>query len=239
MIIKFNEKELNLNIRDEADQSVMREIFKLREYRIVEPIIAIAKSPILDIGAHVGFFSIYCRALNSDVKIFAVEPLKENLDALDEHFKLNNIKGVEIVETALAGVTEKRKLVVTEDRQNNYLDSRFHGNDKGASTVIPVKTGIQRVVQAYSFNDFCEKNHIEKVSLLKMDIEGGEYEVFDTMNDDDFSKISAIILEYHNGERNYKEIEERLRENGFGVQIFPSKFDKKMGFIFANNKRGI
>ena len=237
MIIKFNERELNLNIRDEADRSVMREIFKLREYRMVEPVIATAKSPILDIGAHAGFFSIYCRILNHDVNIFAVEPLKENVEALAGHLKINKIKGVKVVEGALAGVTKKRKLVVTEDNHNNYLDSHFHGNDKVNSVVILAKAGIQRVIQTYSFHDFCEKNHIEKLSLLKMDIEGGEYEVFDAMYNEDFAKINTIILEYHNGERNYKEIEEKLRENGFGVQIFPSKFDKKMGFLFANNKR--
>jgi hypothetical protein len=45
-------------------------------------------------------------------------------------------------------------------------------------------------------------------------------------------------MEYHNySGLNYKSIEIQLRENGFGVQIFPSKFDKKMGFIFAKNKR--
>jgi hypothetical protein len=28
-----------------------------------------------------------------------------------------------------------------------------------------------------------------------------------------------------------------LREHGFSVQVFPSRFDKKLGFIFALNKR--
>lgn len=250
MIVKFNGQELNLNIRDEADRSVMREIYKLREYRIVEPVIATATSPILDIGAHAGFFSLYCRVLNPLVKIFAVEPLQENLEMFAEHLKMNKITGVKVIEGALAGITEERKLVVTEDKHNNYLDSGIRRNDSDkirndnadspviahSFPVIPAQAGIRKVVQAYSYRDFCEKNKIKKISLLKMDIEGGEYEVFDAMKDEDFAKISAIILEYHNDERNYQEIENKLRENGFGVQTFPSKFDKKMGFVFGNNK---
>ena len=93
-----------------------------------------------------------------------------------------------------------------------------------------------------------------------MDIEGGEYEVFDGMSDDDFAMVNFIILEYHNGYEargkdardlsrangqytsqymgiRHKDIVEKLRANGFGVQVFPSHFDKTMGFVWANNKR--
>jgi len=220
IVVKFNEQELKLNIRDEADQSVMREIFKLREYKVAEDVIDVSIDPILDIGAHAGFFCLYCRVLNPEVLIFAVEPLTENIGALNEHLQINNITGVKVIEGAMTGATGKRKLVVTEDSHNNFL------GEMGT-----------REIQAYGFRDFCKKNKIKEISLLKMDIEGGEYEIIDSLEDKDFAMIPAMILEYHDGERNHKELEEKLRENGFGVQIFPSKFDKSMGFIFAKNKR--
>ncbi len=71
-----------------------------------------------------------------------------------------------------------------------------------------------------------------------MDIEGAEYEILESFLSTDWARIKNIILEYHeqNG-RTRGEIEKLLRENGFGVQIFPSKFDKSMGFVWANNKR--
>jgi len=78
------------------------------------------------------------------------------------------------------------------------------------------------------------------MSLLKMDIEGGEYEVFDSMDSDDFSMVNFVILEYHTSSYKHasgKQIEEKLRVNGFGAQVFPSKFDKTMGFLYARNKR--
>jgi len=219
IVLKFNGQELNLQIRDEADQSVMREIFKLREYKVAEEKIAEARV-ILDVGAHAGFFTLYCRILNPSADVYAMEPIPENIEALKEHVEKNNMEGVEIIEAALAKATEKRKIVITEDSHNNFLDEAG-----------------EKEVQAYSFKDFCDKNDLARVDVLKMDIEGGEYEIVESMDEEDFKKVGAFILEYHEKEKVRGEIESRLRENGFGARVFPSQFDKTMGFLFAVNKR--
>ncbi|MBU0546500.1 FkbM family methyltransferase [Patescibacteria group bacterium] len=228
ILLKFNGVELRLNIRDEADQSVMREIFKFREYKSAEESIFVAKDPILDIGAHVGFFSMYCRALNPKVKIFAVEPASENLEMLNSHIKENKLKNIIVAECAVSGKTGKRLLEKDEETINYRLSPKFADLKKCSS----IKT------ETYSFRDFCAKNEIKKISLMKMDIEGGEYEVLESMSSEDFALVKFIILEYHNSRsENFRELENILRENGFSVQSFPSKFDKSMGFLFAINKR--
>jgi len=229
IVLNFIDKKYIINIRDEADQSVMREIFKVREYRTAEEIIFQAKDPIVDVGAHVGFFVLYARALNQKIKIFALEPEKENAKMLAKHVKDNTIKNVKIIEEALGPETGKDKLVITPDNHNYHLlqEEEKLGKDE---RVIETKT--------VCFKDFCESNKIKKISLLKMDIEGGEYGVIENLDTDDFSKIGAIVMEYHNfWDRDYKVLEERLRENGFSVQSYPSKFDTWMGFLLARNKR--
>lgn len=222
--IKFNNQNIKLELASEADISVMREIFKLREYRGAEEIIAAAQDPILDVGAHVGFFTIYARLLNNKVKIFAIEPEKNNLDNLEKHLKLNKIKGVKVCAGALAGKNGVRYLKIAEDNHNHYLADKL---DKDGEKIT-----------AWSLADFCKDNKIKKISLIKMDIEGGEYEIFRCLEPVDFLLFKSIILEYHNGANGtVKDLEKILRENGFGVSIFPSHFDKTMGFIFATNKR--
>lgn len=210
--------------RDEADESVFNEIFKLDEYRAAKDVIKNAKDPIVDVGAHAGFFTMYCRALNDRVKIFAVEPEANNLDALARHLRENKIKGVKVIAGALAQVSGKRQLLISADSHNHRLDVGQPLSEKSAA------------VAALSFSDFCRQNKIKRVSLLKIDIEGGEYEMFAGMTERDFSMVDFVILEYHMG-REYKQIEDKLRAVGFGVQIFPSHFDKTMGFIWARNKR--
>lgn len=223
LIVEGNNWQFNL--RDEADQSVFNEIFKFHEYRRADEVIQNAKDPIVDVGAHAGFFAMHARSLNKQVKIFAIEPEPENIKALKNHLKENKISKVEVIEAALALESGSRQLVVAPDSHNHRLGLDFER--------IPGSIKVKAV----SFADLLKQNKIKKISLLKMDIEGGEYEVFDSMGEKDLSVVNYIILEYHEGREKSKQIEERLRMSGFGVQIFPSKFDKTMGFIFANNKR--
>lgn len=250
--LKLGENNWRVYLRDEADQSVYNEIFKLREYRSADEVIKTAKHAIIDVGAHAGFFSMYCRALNEKVKIFAVEPEPNNLELLKRHLVENKILGVKVVAGAMAGQSEERRLVLSADSHNHRLAQPIFRDEEDADKTIAVK--------AFSFADFCKQNKIKKISLLKMDIEGGEYELFDSMSDADFAMVNYVILEYHNGYEargngardisrangqytsqymgsRHKGIAEKLRANGFGVQVFPSHFDKTMGFIFANNKR--
>jgi len=233
---KFNDHSWQVNIRDEADESVFNEIFKLNEYRAAEDVIKNAKHPIVDVGAHAGFFSMYCRGLNKKVKIFAIEPEPNNIKALSDHLKKNKILGVEVAEEALAGISGSGKLVLSEDSHNHFISpNEMEGSmfssftDRNNAKTIKVKI--------VAFSDFIKKNKLKQISLLKFDIEGGEYEVFDSMSEADLSVVNNVILEYHKGREKSKEIEEKLRINGFGVQVFPSKFDKTMGFLFAKNKR--
>ncbi len=239
--LKLNGHNWQVYLRDEADQSVFNEIFKLKEYRAADETIKTAKHPIVDVGAHAGFFSMYCRALNEKVKIFGIEPEPENLKLLKQHLDENKILGVEVVAGALASESGERQLVLSADSHNHHLTEAggsssgrlfadYTGADETAEKTI--------AVHAFSFADFCKKNKIKKISLLKMDIEGGEYELFESMSASDFAMVNFVILEYHMGIR-HKDIAEKLRANGFGVQVFPSHFDKTMGFIWANNKRKI
>jgi len=192
----------------------------------------------VDVGAHAGFFSMFCRGLNKKVKIFAIEPEPGNIKALASHLKENKISDVQVVEAAMAGISGLGKLALSEDSHNHFIvpnevAGAMFSNfaDKNDAKTIKVKI--------ISFSDFCLQNKIKQISLLKFDIEGGEYEVFDSMSEADLSMVNNVILEYHIGREKSKEIEEKLRVNGFGVQVFPSKFDKTMGFIFARNKRSL
>lgn len=212
-----------LFIRDEADASVAAEIFKEKEYRVADELIKNAKFPILDIGAHTGMFSLYARSLNPEVRIVAVEPEKRNLVYLRDHVIKNDIKNIEIIEGALAGESEKRTLDISVDSHNHKL--AILGQKSKNNNVV---------VDALSLSDLRKKCIINDISLIKLDIEGGEHEVFESLEKEELERLHCIIMEYHDY---HGDIEMKLRENGFGVRIFPSRFDKKMGFLFALNKR--
>ncbi len=224
---KINNQEINLQLRDDADKSVAAEIFKLREYKMAEAVISSATLPILDVGAHAGFFSLYARALNTIVPIIALEPEPHNLQALAENIKNNKIENITVIKGALAKERGERELMRSSDNHNHKL--KTVDGEKGNITV-----------QAYSLKNLSAKYFPQGIGLIKMDIEGGEYEVFANLDDEDFSKTKAIVMEYHDlPKHKHQEIEVKVREHGFGIQIFPSKFDKTMGFLWATNKRHV
>src|SRR3989339_36955 len=135
---------------------------------------------------------------------------------------------VKVAVGALSGKTGERLLKISEDSHNHRILP--DGVVSDPSDMAKITT--------WTLRDFCAKNKIKNISLLKMDIEGAEFEVFASLAPEDYLLFKNVILEYHdNRQRNHHLIESLLRENGFGVQKFPSKFDKTMGFIFANNKR--
>ncbi|MEK7643992.1 MAG: FkbM family methyltransferase [Patescibacteria group bacterium] len=224
--IIFNQKKITGDWRDVADESVWTEIFKLREYRRAEEIIANSRGLIVDVGAHAGFFSLYCRALNPQIPIIAVEPEPRNIAALNKHLKLNRVENVLVEQTALAAKSGKRELFVSPDSSFHYLLT----DDE--------KTDNKITVNCITLNDLAKKYRINGIDLLKMDIEGGEYELVKNWGASEWGMIRQIVMEYHDhrGHR-HGDIKRIMNENGFSVEEYPSKFDSSLGFIFARNKK--
>jgi FkbM family methyltransferase len=222
VIVKNAGHSFAVSVRDEADASVLAEIFKVHEYRSIDSLLANATFPVLDVGAHAGFFTLYARSLNEKVKIIAVEPEKYNCAQFKKHITENIIKNTKLVQAAVAGISGKQDLYLSRDSHNHSLVK---------------ETDASQNVATFSLSELMKKCILTKISLIKMDIEGGEYDFFDGVTDDDFEKVGAFFIEYHTvAGRNYKDIEQLLREHRYGVQHFPSKFDKSMGFLIAQRK---
>lgn len=220
-----NGQTLKLAYHSGVDQSVMNEIFEFREYQAAEPIITAAKYPIIDAGGHAGYFTLYARAFNHIVPIITIEPAPENLTLMEENFFANPVEPVEMVVGVLAAKTETRQLYLTRDSHNNSL----------IQPPIPERAGTLPV-QGYSLRDLLDQRGIERVSLLKMDIEGAEYELLDGWTMNDYKRVDAIIMEYHHGvvpHKTEKDLHRALRSAGFQTAVTQSKFDVRFGMIVA------
>lgn len=229
--ITFAGRRLKLAVCDEADQSIINEIFKWREYRAAEAIIKEAATAIIDGGAHHGFFTLYARALNPRVHILAVEPATANQRELRRQLEQNRVDRVTVVAGAIAGSPGPRYLLAAADSHNHALAPAT-----SAQSGQPLLPGEK--VLAYSFSELLRQHNWSRVDLLKLDIEGGEWEVINSLREEDYRQLGALIFEHHSNPRHPAgELVVKLREAGFSVQRFPSRFDKNLGFIWARNKR--
>ena len=224
-VIKYNNKKFSVELKDDADESVMREIFEYGEYKMAEYIIRDAKYPIVDVGAHIGLFAIYCRAINDDVEVYCLEPEHNNVKKMTRNLQENDIENVFVSQMALSRSSGDRKLVLTPDFHNYHLATK----DVSGERVVMVKT--------IDFASFCRRNGLSRISLVKMDIEGGEYEILENMTPDDFAMIDNLVMEYHDGvEKKHSILEGILKKAGYIVESCPSKFEKGLGFIFARRE---
>ena len=221
--VKFGNRLLNVNLNSEADKSVFYEIFEARDYKILDEIMKNAKWPILDLGAHIGLFSLYASVLNPLVKILTFEPEENNFGSLKKNFKLNKINNVIAKNVAVSSKEGEVVLNLSEDSHNHSLvqvDDYFIGEKK---------------VQCTTLEKIFEKNRVEKCTLIKMDVEGAEFDILENLPSEIFSKIQNFYIEYHeySSEMNPQKLIQILQKNGFKVQSKKSSYDKRFGFIFA------
>lgn len=234
--VSINGKQLQIEINNDADLSVFREIFLDRDYGILKDLISHATNPILDIGAHVGLFSLYAHALNPTVSIYAFEPDESNFKALKEHLRINHISNVFPKNIAVASTSGMRELNISLDSHNHSFFTAWKESDDSPQESASLKT---RKVQASSLQDIFTSNktkfNIEMYSLIKMDCEGAEFEILNSLSAEQLSLAAAYYIEYHEftPELKSSDLVKILQRAGFKTTIQKSGYDARMGFIFA------
>jgi hypothetical protein len=85
----------------------------------------------------------------------------------------------------------------------------------------------KREVPCATLQEVLDRHQLEKVDLLKVDCEGGEYDLFAAASDEALAKVETIALEVHAmGERTgeaQKALGDRLRAAGFSLPAFSGK----------------
>lgn len=244
--ISFKHCLINLAYRDDSDLSVIDEFFVDKMYKSVEPIISAAKFPIIDIGAHIGVFSIYSKILNqspiqSGTKIIAIEPHPDNFKLLKQNINVNNLSGIKIQQAAITSTEEKTAQLYLSKNSHNHSTTSLRGSARGGDEAISSPI----TVPAINLAQLIKENKIKKIGLLKMDIEGAEFEIIQNMEhaclparQGTWNKIQYMVVEYHESRGNKRvDLENLIRSHGFSVEHFPNKFDKRFGLLVCRNKK--
>ena len=229
--IAVNNKTLIFEINSKADEIVFNEIFNERGYRILDDVIKKANAPIIDVGAHVGMFSAYVAALNDAVRIFAYEPDEQNYQAMKVNLKLNRFKTVVMKNLAVGVEESKRVFYLNKDSHNHSL---FEINDIGIREFEDSVVG-QKEVSVTTLARVFEQQRLEKVSLIKLDCEGAEFEILENLSDEIFGKVGAFYVEYHmyKPEMDPNRLKNILMKHGFKVEMMGLFYQGKMGYLFA------
>ena len=182
---------------------------------------------VVDVGAHIGIFSVYASKLASKGQVYALEPVKENFRILSTNKNLNNSDNLKIFNKGL--FNSSKELEISLDTPNNTAKFTLYGKGK-----------ITEKIRLESFDTFIKQNKLKKIDFLKMDCEGSEYEIFFNLSKNNLKKINKIVLEYHNldSKKNYKELVLFFERNNFKL-VSHKRFGKLTGMLYLANKKTI
>ena len=122
---------------------------------------------IIDAGANIGTSSIYFARKFPQAKILAIEPENGNFKLLVENVR--RYENVVPIKAAIWGSTDRRTIQNRNTGHWGYTVSDAQGS--------AVSTGQQ--IDCVTIVDLMSEFEIEKIDLLKMDIEGGEKDVLE------------------------------------------------------------
>ncbi|BCX15615.1 MAG: hypothetical protein KatS3mg097_507 [Candidatus Parcubacteria bacterium] len=160
----------------------------------------------LDIGAHIGKYSI----LYSDFyeKIYAFEPEPDNFNLLKENIRLNNLKGkIFPFQLALSDKTSKIEFYLSPYSVANSLIK-----NEGYKKIL---------VDTITLDEFLkqEKINFNNISCIKIDVEGAEDMVIKGMEKSfSFLRCKIIIEILENNSENFKFISEFIKKYNFKIK---------------------
>lgn len=147
-------------------------------------------SVVLDIGASIGDFSVYCGLHIHGSKVLAFEVAPDAYELLKDNIRANGL---------LTNVTAFQRAVAGSPGSVNI-------------------DGVE--CEAVTLEGLLNENYIEKCGLCKIDIEGMEYDVLLGTSHEVLKRIEKMVIECHlcTGNQRFAELKDYLENAGFSIR---------------------
>jgi len=175
----------------------------------------------VDVGANIGAVSLFVDSFNKDrpddskIKVYAVEPEPNNLYLLNENIENNPTENITIVNNA---IWHEEKMVLISNRGGN-------------SSIVDAEEDRSEVL-AITMDTLFSTYDIKEVDVMKIDIEGAEFDLILNTPAETLAKINRLVLEFDKSfDGRFGQMIEKLSKQ-FGIDILGSP--ERGGYIYAN-----
>jgi amino acid adenylation domain-containing protein/non-ribosomal peptide synthase protein (TIGR01720 family)/FkbM family methyltransferase len=193
---------------------------------------------IVDVGANIGLFSLFAALYASNTKVFAFEPigsvfntLKDNIALYDVDITAFNVGLSNKEETAqfffyphntaisgkyAGGVDEEETVKAYIQKQSESLDEQVSAEDMNSILADRMQPELVEC-KVKRLSDILAELNLEKIDLIKIDVEKSELDVIEGIDDNDWAKIRQIVIEAHDIEDHIDRIKNLLNDKGFEI----------------------
>lgn len=182
------DRELDPSDDNNLDWKVVKETWVENVYQI-EPSDFNDSGVFVDIGANIGAVSVFVASFNKNlavgqkpIKVFAYEPEPHNLELLSKNIKMNEVvSDIKIIPQAV------------------FPESPVMISNRGGNANVLRKDKDSVEVKAVNLENVFANNNIPVCDVMKIDIEGAEYDVIEDASIEVLQKIKYLTLEFDGG----------------------------------------
>jgi len=181
---------------------------------------------IVDVGANMGIFALWAAPQVPNGRIIAIEPIPDLAACLRASLGKNAIGNVSLVEKALGSPNSKIELSYypgfniishrSDFRRPAYARAKMYL--KNLSTWSTPK---RLKVDCTSIGRLLDDHEVDRVDFLKIDCEGGEYDIVKNTGLRDWRRIDRLVIEFHEYHKSHSHLQlvQVLKNNGFEVDL--------------------
>lgn len=191
---------------------------------------------VIDLGAHIGLFTLFCSKACWNPRIISVEPIPSTFHHLELNCELHDVdaellqaaigcetgtialtsyENVSVMSGAFADADEDRKTIL------EFLDEGEGSEDsENIDAVVKQRLKYETVeARCITLSDLIDEYGLSRIDLLKIDIEKSEEDALKGIREEHWPLIDQLAIEVHNIGDRQSRIEALLRENGFRVSV--------------------
>jgi FkbM family methyltransferase len=169
----------------------------------------------LDLGSNIGYYAVIeSNIVGESGKIFAIEPSPVNFPILKLNLENQKKNNFSVHNIAIGDKNEDMEFIISS--KSNWSKIRMNNekiNPEDKIIKIPVKT----------LDSFVQENDIKKIDILRMDVEGFEYNIILGANKILEKFTPKIFVEIHKmylGKEKTYEIFNNLKNKGYEIKYY-------------------
>ncbi len=182
---------------------------------------------IVDVGAGLGDFSISVARAHPQGTVYAYEPFPESFALLQANLRLNQVDNVKAFPHALGA-------------QSGWMDLHIVSPEAVQHTTAPEHESSDSIrVPSVTLDQVFAEQQLSRCDYVKMDCEGGEYDILFNASDETLQKVQHFCLEYHDGvtEFSHQDLVRFFENKGFQVRLTRNPVHRHLGLLHAANTR--